>query len=180
MNNKPEILPAVLGVAVAAFVAYLITVPLISNKDEAIGDLENKVTELENESKAKEEESEKLKKAEDKAREEKERASIKEEIDNLKKQVNTKPKASPVKYGPGNQNHLNGPVEGFVKVCTSSANGQLTLRAAPDVSGAKILLINNGVSDVYYFNRQKIGDYVWYQVDYFGNIGYLRGDYLCA
>jgi hypothetical protein len=83
-----------------------------------------------------------------------------------------------VKYGPGSGNHLNGSVEGYLTIRTNSANGKLTLRTNPDQGAQGFVEIPNGTSDLYYFNRVQVGDYVWYNATYGSYTGWLRGDYV--
>ena len=108
-----------------------------------------------------------------------EKKKLQDEIDALKK----KSKALP-KFGPGNQNHMGGPADGYVSVCTRSAEGKLTLRSTPNQGGTQVKLIPNGTYGIYYYNRTKVGEYVWYEVEYSPDginyyFGWLRGDYLC-
>ena len=108
----------------------------------------------------------------------KEKDNLLKEIEDLKKEVKEKPKAKVNKFGPGNANNLQGYSDGYVRIHTRSANGKLTLRSGPEQNASKIVEISNGTDDIYYFNRVKIGEYVWYQVNYTNYSGYLRGDYL--
>lgn len=133
--------------------------------------------------KAKEEEEKVIKEIE----EEEEKAELEKELEELKAKVNepkvkeekvNKPKLPRIKFGPGNGNNLQGLSEGSLKIHTRSANGKLTLRDSPNQSGNKILEIANGTEGIYYYNRVKDGEYVWYEVEYLGNTGYLRGDYV--
>lgn len=81
-------------------------------------------------------------------------------------------------FGPGAGNNTQGSSDGYLTIRTNSANGKLTLRTNPDKNSSAITEIPNGTSGIYYFDRLKVGDYVWYKVDYYGSVGYLRGDYV--
>lgn len=86
------------------------------------------------------------------------------------------------KYGPGDANNTSNFGTGYVKVVTASANGKLTLRETPSTNSKALASIYNGTTMSYY-SYQKVGDYVWYNVDYTqnsGNVipGWVRGDFL--
>lgn len=84
------------------------------------------------------------------------------------------------KFGPGNGNHMNGSVEGYLNIHTNSANGKLTLRVNPDQNAQGLVEIPNGTSGLYYYNKVQVGEYVWYYTTYGSYSGYLRGDYVDA
>lgn len=82
------------------------------------------------------------------------------------------------KFGPGNGNHMNGSFEGQLTIHTNSANGKLTLRNNPDQNSPGYIEIPNGTSEINFYNKVKVGDYVWYEVGVAQYQGYLRGDYV--
>lgn len=84
------------------------------------------------------------------------------------------------KFGPGSGNNMNTPSSGYLNIRTNSALGKLSLRTNPAQNASAITEIPNGVSGIYYYSRQQIGDYVWYYADYQGQQGFLRGDYVDA
>ena len=164
--------------------------------DPDVIDLETRLERIEAEKEAAElqaaqEEQARLK-AEQKAKEEElenaaaaDKAKLEKELADLKAKLNKAPVVTPApassvnNYGPGDFNNINTPSEGWVSVCTKSANGKLTLRSGASTSSAQVAKIANGEYNIYYFNKVKVGDYVWYNVDYNGFVGWLRGDYLC-
>jgi hypothetical protein len=117
---------------------------------------------------------------------EKEKAELRAELEKLRQEkalAEQKAKETPAqparpKFGPGNGNTVKGYSDGYLRIHTNSAEGKLTLRNSPDQNGDKITLIPNGEDGIYYFNKVKIGEYVWYEVEYYGQTGWLRGDYV--
>jgi len=145
-------------------------------KAEAEAEAE-KLDKLEAEKEAKERELEDAA-AEDKARLEKELAALKVQVNKPVEKAPAAQAPAASKFGPGNGNNLEGFPDGYLRIHTRSADGKLTLRGTASQNGARLTEISNGTDSIYYFDRVKIGEYVWYEVDYAGMIGYLRGDYV--
>ena len=151
-----------------------------NKEDPRVAELEAKLERIEEQERAKKEEAnkaaleaEKEATEAEKARLEAELEAAKAEAEKAKQEANARPK-----FGPGNGNNLQGYNEGWLRIHTRSADGRLTLRLSPDQNAGAVTEIPNGTDEIYYFNRVKVGEYVWYQVEYFGLVGWLRGDYV--
>lgn len=164
----------------------LLVIPLTAceKDDPKLTGLEAKIEQMEQEKAAQERAIKEAEEAKRQEAEETEKAKILAELEAAKAQAakaqaqaQAQANARP-KFGPGNGNNLQGYNEGWLRIHTSSADGRLTLRVSPDQNASTVTEIPNGTDDIYYFNRVKVGEYVWYQVDYNGFVGYLRGDYI--
>ena len=183
MNKK------VFGIIIGAILATTLTGCFEKEPDPKVIELEAKLERMEAEERAREAElaaeraaeleaERAAKEAELAEAEAKDKERLQKELEDLKAKVNKAPAPVVNKFGPGNGNNLRGYSEGYLRIHTRSANGKLTLRDEPAQNGNKLLEIPNGTDEIYYFETTKIGEYVWYKVDYYGNVGYLRGDYV--
>ncbi len=74
--------------------------------------------------------------------------------------------------GPGNQSN-----QPFI--CTRDYNGRLNMRSGPGRQFGIITQLANGMYVQQLSSRQGSDGFLWYQINYRGAVGWVRGDYLC-
>lgn len=110
-------------------------------------------------------------------------------IEELNRKIDSvsKPKANPPiaarpSIGPGNANNTQGPYYGTLRVKTQSVNGKVNVRGYASTDSEIVTTLPNGFSNITYYDFEKNGDYVWYNVEIPKNAeqsyyGWIRGDF---
>ena len=68
----------------------------------------------------------------------------------------------------------------YGRICTKNYNGRLSLRTGPGQGYRKITEIPNQRYVPLYSGRYAVDGFSWWNVNYSGNNGWVRGDYVCG
>lgn len=103
-------------------------------------------------------------------------------IDSVSKPKINPPIAAKPSVGPGNANNTQGPYRGTLKVRTQSVNGKVNVRGYASTDSEVVTTLPNGYSNITYYGFEKVGNYVWYNVEIPKNAeqsyyGWIRGDF---